>query len=211
MFYFYRFNTTVVCLFLIAATLQANLVELVKINPSIQLDIRYATTNNFTGKQVYPVAKCYAQDVVAKELDKIQKELAPLGLGLKVFDCFRPFPVQEIFWKICPHDGYVARPDWEHGKGSKHNRGTAVDLTLIDLTTGKELAMPSGFDDLTQKANRSYETMSAEAAKNCHLLEDIMKNHGFIPLPTEWWHFDYKDWKNYPLMKTTFEELEKCA
>lgn len=209
MFHFRRSNLIIAGLFLIADILHADLVELVKINPTIKLDIRYATDNNFAHKQVYPVAKCYAQDVVATELDAIQKELAPLGLGLKIFDGYRPFPIQEIFWKICPNSDYVAKPDWEHQKGSKHNRGTAVDLTLIDLKTGKELAMPSEFDDLTKHAHRAYEIMSPEAAKNCHQLEDLMVKHGFEPLKTEWWHFDYKDWKNYPLMKITFDELEK--
>ncbi|MFH1832452.1 MAG: M15 family metallopeptidase [bacterium] len=183
------------------------LVELIKINPNIKLDIRYATKNNFTKQQVYPVAKCYVQDIVAKALDSVQKELEKQNLGLLVFDGYRPFGVQEIFWKICPNSNYVAKPDWAKGKGSKHNRGTAVDLTLIDLKTGKALEMPSEFDDLTPKANRTYNTMSKSTAKNCKLLEDVMVKNGFEPLSTEWWHFDYKDWKKYPLMKTTFDEL----
>ncbi|MFA6526932.1 MAG: M15 family metallopeptidase [Candidatus Babeliales bacterium] len=198
-----------VYLLLIASTLYGKLVELVKINPSVKLDIRYATTNNFTKKQVYPVAKCYVQDAVAKKLDAIQNELAPLGLGLKIFDGYRPFPIQEIFWKICPDANYVFKPDWENGRGSRHNRGTAVDLTLINLKTGIELTMPSGFDDFTERAHRNYETMSTEVAKNCHLLEDLMKSHGFTTIRTEWWHFDYEDWEKFPLLKTTFAELEE--
>lgn len=208
MFYLHKIAAAIATFFLLfACTLHCTLVELVKINPTIQLDVRYATNNNFTGKKVYPVAKCYVQDVVATALDVVQKELKPLGLGLKVFDGYRPFQVQEVFWKLCPDNRYVAHPDWAKGKGSKHNRGTAVDLTLIDLSTGKDLVMPSEFDDLTQYAHRSYGSMSDQIAKNCHLLEHLMAKHGFIPLPTEWWHFDYKDWKNYPLMKITFDEL----
>lgn len=205
----YHLSRFLIVIFLTTA-LHGKLVELITINPTIKLDIRYATSNNFTGKVVYPCAKCYVQDVVAKELDAIQKELEPMGLGLKVFDGYRPFPVQEIFWKICPIEKYVARPDWEKQKGSKHNRGSAVDLTIINLKTGEELIMPSGFDELTQRAHRSYEKMPPEAAGNCRLLENLMVNHGFIPLPTEWWHFDYKDWKNYPLLKTAFAELENA-
>lgn len=180
------------------------LVELIKINPNIKLDIRYATKNNFTGKQVYSSAKCYLQKSAALALDEVQKELEKQGLGLKIYDCYRPFSVQKIFWEICPDARYVADPK----VGSKHNRGTAVDLTLIDLKTGEELEMPSLYDDFSEKASRNCKKMSEKARKNCKLLEKIMKKHKFVPQPTEWWHFDYKGWKDFDILDIKIEDLK---
>lgn len=113
--------------------------------------------------------------------------------------------MQRTFWKICPDPNYVADP----AKGSKHNRGSAVDVTLVDKVTGKELVMPSEFDDFTEKAHRDYAKMPPEAGRNCKLLELIMVKHGFIPLPTEWWHFDDNNWQNYDLLDQDFDQLEK--
>lgn len=195
-----------------AAVTQTSLVELVKIIPHIKLDIRYATTNNFTNKVVYPSAKCYLQKEAADALLKVQEKLEqkkdtqhPAGLGLKVFDGYRPLSVQKIFWSICPNENFVANP----AKGSKHNRGTAVDLTLIDLKTGEELAMPSGYDDFSEKASRNYEKMTTdEIRQNCKLLENTMKKYGFNPLPSEWWHFDFMGWEKHCVMDVTFNELD---
>jgi len=181
-----------------------DLVEIPQINPNIKLDIRYATTNNFTGKVVYPSSRCYLRRAVAEKLDKVQRELEELGLGLKIFDGYRPLSVQRKFWEICPDPRYVADP----AKGSKHNRGSAVDVTLIDRATGKELVMPSEFDDFTEKAHRDYAKMAPEGARYCKLLELIMVKHGFIPLPTEWWHFDDINWENYDLLDKDFDQLE---
>lgn len=194
---------SVVTLCLVLLPLSARLVEIITINPHIKLDIRYATTNNFTGKIVYPSARCFLQEPAAKALADVQVELEKQGLGLKVFDGYRPLSAQKIFWNICPDTRYVANP----AKGSKHNRGTAVDMMLVDVKTGQELVMPSGYDDFTEKSHRTYETMSPEAAKNCKLLEDAMIKHGFIPLATEWWHFDWNDWKQYPILDVAFEEI----
>ena len=192
-------------LFFNADSLNANLVEIKKINPTIKLDIRYATTNNFTGKIIYPSARCFLEEEIAKALDAVQKELNSMGYGLKIFDGYRPLSVQKIFWKIYPDEKYVANP----AKGSKHNRGTAVDLTLIDIKSGKELKMPSEFDEFSSHANRNYAKMNDKAAKhNCKLLESIMEKHGFIGLTSEWWHFDYKNWKKYPIQDVSFAELK---
>lgn len=186
--------------------LHANLIEIKKINPTIKLDIRYATANNFTGKVIYPSARCFLEKEVAKALDAVQKELNSMGYGLKIFDGYRPLSVQKIFWKIYPDEKYVANP----AKGSKHNRGTAVDLTLIDTKSGKELKMPSEFDEFSSRANRNYTKMENVTAKhNCKLLEFVMEKHGFIGLTSEWWHFDYKNWKKYPIQDISFTELEK--
>ncbi|MFH1254060.1 MAG: D-alanyl-D-alanine dipeptidase [bacterium] len=186
--------------------LHANLIEIKKINPTIKLDIRYATANNFTGKVIYPSAQCFLEKEAALALDAVQKELNAKGYGLKIFDGYRPLSVQKIFWEIYPDEKYVANP----AKGSKHNRGTAVDLTLIDIKSGKELKMPSEFDEFSSRANRNYPKMDNATAKhNCKLLESIMEKHGFIGLTSEWWHFDYKNWKKYPIQDISFTELEK--
>src|SRR5579862_743068 len=180
-----------------------DLVDILTINPTIQLDIRYATTNNFTGKAVYPVSKCFLRKAVAQKIDSIQKELAHKGLGLKIFDGYRPLSVQRKFWEIFPDERYVANPK----NGSRHNRGSAIDVTLVDLATGQELEMPSGFDDFTAKAHRDYNNMSENSKKNCQLLESYMIKYGFIPWPLEWWHFDDQDWEKYPILDIPFEQL----
>lgn len=181
-----------------------DLVDMAKFDPTIVLDIRYATENNFTGKIVYPSARCFLVREAAEAVCRVQKKLRAMGLGLKIFDGYRPLSVQKIFWKICPHEGYVANP----AKGSKHNRGAAVDLTLINLSTGLELHMPSDFDDLTNHANRNYEKMDPVAQRNCLLLENMMAAEGFLPLKTEWWHFDFHTWQNYPILDISFDELD---
>ncbi len=197
---------TLFLLFLNADFLNANLVEIQKINPTIKLDIRYATTNNFTGKIIYPSARCFLEEEVAKALDAVQKELNLMGYGLKIFDGYRPLSVQKIFWNIYPDEKYVANPT----KGSKHNRGTAVDLTLIDIKSGIELKMPSEFDEFSSRANRDYTKMKDQIAKrNCKLLEVVMQKQGFIGIASEWWHFDYKNLGKYPIQDISFAELGK--
>jgi len=178
----------------------SELVDLSKVDPSIIVELRYATTNNFTGKIIYPSGRALLRRDVAKRLECVQESLEELGLGLKVWDAYRPFSVQKKFFSIVPDDRYVARPTEDGGlpvDGSKHNRGAAVDVTLVDLETGRELEMPTLFDDFSRRAHRDYEGCSAEAKKNRKILEDAMKEEGFIPLPTEWWHFDGPNWEKY--------------
>lgn len=179
------------------ATPQSNkqLTDVQKSNRSIVLDIRYASNNNFLKKKVYPKAKCLLQPPVAKKLLKVQQDLRQAGLGLKVFDCYRPLSVQKLMWSILPNPNYIANP----ATGSRHNRGAAVDLTLVDKN-GKELEMPSAFDDFTEKAHRNYTGSTVEARKNRKLLENAMKKYGFVGLPTEWWHFNATDWQKFPVM-----------
>lgn len=182
--------------------LDAGFVEPSRQDKTLVLDMRYATTNNFSGKAVYPSARCFLRADVAKRLLAAQAELRKQGLGLKLFDCYRPFSVQERFWAIVPDERYVARPEKKDGKivvGSKHNRGAAVDVGLVDAK-GKELPMPSGFDDFTDKAHRDYQGASAEAIRNRGILEAAMAAQGFDPLPTEWWHFDGPGWQNYEML-----------
>ncbi len=180
----------------------AGLVDVTKAAPGVRLDIRYATPNNFTKVTVYPAAKCYLRDDVAKRLAKVQAELEKQGLGLKVYDCYRPFSIQKKFWALVPNEDWVAKPVEKDGKpvsGSKHNRGAAVDLTLVDAA-GNELPMPSGFDDFTEKARRDYAGGDKAALENSRKLEAAMRKEGFEPLPTEWWHFDGPGWQGYELL-----------
>ena len=182
-----------ICLTAIAK--EPELVNLQNEIPSIVLDIRYATTNNFMKQAVYDRADCYLRKKTAEKLRAVQEELAPKGLRLKIYDGYRPLSVQKKLWAIMPDENYVANP----AKGSRHNRGAAVDLTIVDKS-GKELVMPTPFDDFTERAHRNYNNLPAEALKNRKLLEDLMTKHGFVGLNSEWWHFDDVDWKGYELL-----------
>ncbi len=180
-----------------------DLVNVEKEIPGIVLDIRYATTNNFTGQQVYPVAKCYLRRTTAQKLAAVQKDLRKQNLALKIYDGYRPLAVQKKFWEIMPDDRYVANP----AKGSRHNRGAAVDLTLIDAH-GRELAMPTSYDDFTEQAHRNFMQLPEEQIRNRALLESVMQRHGFEGISTEWWHFDDVDWKNFPITDLDFDRLK---
>jgi len=176
-------------------------VDVAKLDASIRLDIRYATKRNFTKVKVYPVAKCLLRRDVARRLVAVQRALRKRGLGLKIWDCYRPFSVQKKFWKLVPDPRYVARPITRKGKplsGSKHNRGAAVDLTLVD-SKGKELEMPTDYDDFSNKAHRGYTGATVAARRNAKLLEREMTKQGFVGLSTEWWHFDGPNWQRYGL------------
>ncbi len=190
-----------------AASKADDLVDIRSVAPDVAIDIHYATTNNFTGKKVYPVARCLLRRPVAEALARVQASLEKRGLGLEVWDCYRPFSVQERFWALVPDERYVARPvrkDSVPVEGSKHNRGAAVDVTLIDAS-GRELPMPTGYDDFTDMAHRGNPHWSAEAKRNSDLLESEMVAAGFAPLPTEWWHFDGPGWETYPLADVPLE------
>lgn len=178
------------------------LVELKKISPRIICDIVYATERNFTGLAVYPKPCCFLQSSVAIRLHKVQQNLEFRGLGLKIFDGYRPLSVQKIFWEICPDPTRVANP----ATGSKHNRGAAVDVTLVD-PSGQELLMPSGYDEFTERANRAYHQGSLKALHHRQILQDAMELEGFIALPEEWWHFDDPDWERYPILDISFDDL----
>lgn len=184
-----------------------DLVEIQTLIPNLLKDIRYATANNFTGKVIYSRPDCYLRKSSANKLLKVHNELEQLGLGLVIFDGYRPLSVQKKLWDVFPDERYVANPAF----GSKHNRGTAVDVTIRDLRTGTYITMPSEYDDFTERAHRAYEKMSHEAAINCKLLELLMEKHGFLGLPTEWWHFDDTNWQNFDILDTSFEELAESA
>jgi D-alanyl-D-alanine dipeptidase len=181
---------------------EARLIDIRLVNDKIVRDMRYATENNFLQRKLYPAARCVLRGAAVKALLQVQEDLVKQGLGLKVYDCYRPLSVQRLMWEVLPDSRYVANP----AKGSRHNRGAAVDITLVD-SNGKELEMPTEFDDFTERAYRDYTGASPEAKKNRQLLEDAMTKYGFIPLATEWWHFDAPGWDRFSLLDIPFDEI----
>ncbi len=179
-----------------------DLVDIHSTAPDIVVDIRYAAADNFTKQVLYPVNRCLLRRSVAKRLAKVQTDLKKRGLGLKVWDCYRPLSIQRKLWKIVPDPRYVADPK----KGSRHNRGAAVDLTLID-SSGRELPMPTGYDDFSKKAHRDYAGASGEEKRGRSILEDAMKARGFSGLSTEWWHFDAAGWRAFPIMDVPLKSV----
>lgn len=180
----------------------ARLIDIRKVNTKIALDMRYATTNNFLKQKLYPVSRCVLRGAAATRLSQVQNDLSRNGLGLKVYDCYRPLSVQKQMWKVMPDSRFVADP----ARGSRHNRGAAVDLTLIDRN-GKELEMPTGFDNFTERASTNYSGGSTQSRKNRQILQDAMKKYGFIPLSTEWWHFDAPGWDKFSILDVSFGEI----
>jgi D-alanyl-D-alanine dipeptidase len=179
------------------------LVDVEGVVPNVVIDVRYATTNNFMHSTLYPVAKVYLRAPAANALGEVQRDLAREGLGLKVFDGYRPYSVTEKMWEPIKNEDFVANP----AKGSRHNRGAAVDLTLIDLRSGQELAMPTPYDDFTSRARQDFNDLPADVIANRAKLRDAMIRHGFEPLPSEWWHFDYASWRRFELMNVPLETL----
>ncbi len=179
------------------------LIDIAKVIPNIKIDCVYATTRNFTGKQIYLKPICYLLKPVAKQLAKVQKELEKQGLGLHVWDAYRPLPAQKRLWDVCPDERYVAPPS----KGGRHTRGTTVDLTIYRLSDGKLLEMGTDFDDFTEKAHADCRTISDEAKRNRKLLRDLMVKYGFEPYRYEWWHFDFHGWQNYPVLEVDFDAI----
>jgi D-alanyl-D-alanine dipeptidase len=168
--------------------------ELVEVG-DVVLDLRYATSNNFTKQRLYDNARCLLRPATARKLEAVRIDLQSAGLRLKVFDCYRPLAVQRKMWALVPDERYVADPV----KGSRHNRGAAVDLTIVHAD-GSELPMPTGYDDFSERAHRDYSNLPADAIANRSRLEQVMTKHGFVGLPTEWWHFDDADWQQYPVI-----------
>lgn len=174
-----------------------SIVFLGDIDSTIVTDVKYATTDNFVGKVLYPTDKVYIRKIVGEALASAHQDLWENynKLRIKIFDGFRPLSVQKTMWEIFPKDNYVADP----AKGSRHNRGAAVDITLID-TLGAELPMGTEYDNFTEKAHFAYEGITPDERKNRNLLRDIMVKHGFVPLTTEWWHFDYEGWEEFKII-----------
>ncbi|HMG93150.1 MAG TPA: M15 family metallopeptidase [Chryseolinea sp.] len=181
------------------------LIDLKTFVPGLALDIRYATTNNFTGEKIYNLARAYSRKPVAIALKKIQADLKLQGLGIKIFDAYRPYKATVRFYEVYRDTTYVASPY----RGSRHNRGCALDLTVIDLKTGDELKMPTGFDSFKKEAWPSTPVSDPEARKNRALLIAAMEKHGFKVNSSEWWHFDFVGWQKFEVLDIDFEELEK--
>lgn len=181
---------------------KASLVDLHSIHPTIRLDLRYATANNFMHRALYKQSRCLLRANAAEQLSQVQQDLEAYGLGLKVYDCYRPLSVQKQMWKLVPDERYVANP----ATGSRHNRGSAVDVTLVDRA-GNELPMPTAFDDFTDRAATNYNGASPQAKQNRQRLKDAMTKRGFSPLQTEWWHFDAASWAQYSVLDVPLEEV----
>lgn len=181
------------------------LIDLEQYIPGIVLDIRYATTNNFTGEKIYNLAKAYARKPVAEAVKRAQAELQKQGLGIKIFDAYRPYKATVRFYEVYKDTTYVASPY----KGSRHNRGCAIDMTLINLKTGEELKMPTGYDSFQKEAWPSTPIKDPEARKNRALIIQVMEKQGFKVNGSEWWHFDFIGWRNYEVLDIDFEELAK--
>jgi len=183
----------------------ADLVELTVLDPTIKLDIRYATTRNFLGTPLYSQARAFMQRPAAEALVRVQRSLAAEGYGLLVHDAYRPWYVTKIFWDAMPAElhKFVADPV----EGSRHNRGCAVDLTLYELSTGRAVSMPSVYDEATERAYANYTGGTAEQRRLRDLLRRHMEAEGFTVYEFEWWHFDYRDWRSYVIQNVRFEDI----
>jgi zinc D-Ala-D-Ala dipeptidase len=181
-----------------------DIIDIKEVNPRIIIDMKYATEDNFAKKRLYDSNTCFLRKSTAAKLDAVQKELEGLNLGLKVWDCYRPLAVQQTLWTILPDERYVANPR----TGSRHNRASSVDVTLVD-SKGKELRMPTGFDDFSPRAHHYYQDLPDQAIRNRELLKGLMEKAGFIPLPEEWWHYDDEKWMQFEIIDIPFQDLLK--
>lgn len=188
-----------------AAPIAHELVDVATIQPPPLEEIRYATTHNFTGEVLYPFPAAFLHRNAATALAKVQAALAKEGLGLKIWDGYRPLSVQQKMWDLIRDERYVSNPAVNRGR---HTRGTAVDVTLVDKL-GNELPMPTTFDDFTEAAHRDAKTPTSAQRANAKKLEAVMIRHSFDPYPFEWWHFDLRDWKSYPVLDISFEALRR--
>jgi D-alanyl-D-alanine dipeptidase len=182
------------------------LLELIKLDPAIRLDMRYATSNNFTGRVLYDEARAFLAAPAAEAVARASKMAQSDGFGLTIYDAYRPWRITKKLWDatpVGPKKDYVANPK----RGSKHNRGCAVDLTLYDLQTGQLVEMPTEFDDFSEKAHRDYIGVSAAAIANRARLARYLEAEGFVGLSNEWWHFDFTGWEQFPVMDIPFNKI----
>ncbi len=182
------------------------LLELVRLDPAIKLDMRYATANNLTGRILYDEARAFLAAPAALAVARASKAAQADGFGLTIYDAYRPWRITKKLWDatpVGPKKEYVANPK----RGSKHNRGCAVDVTLHDLQTGKLVEMPTEFDDFSEKAHRDYMGASAAAISNRARLARYLTAEGFVGLSNEWWHFDFNGWEQFPVMDIPFSKI----
>jgi zinc D-Ala-D-Ala dipeptidase len=185
--------------------LRSDLVDLAKLDQRIKLDIRYATTDDFLSTPVYTSARAFLQRPAAEALLRAHRELMKQGYGLLIFDAYRPWYVTRIFWDATPpvKHQFVADP----AVGSRHNRGCAVDLTLYDLATGREAPMTGVYDEMSERSYPNYPGGTHEQRAHRQVLRAAMEMQGFTVYETEWWHFDYRDWRRYAIQNVPFEEI----
>jgi D-alanyl-D-alanine dipeptidase len=184
-----------------------DLVDLTTVDPGIKLDIRYAGTNNFIGFPLYERSAAYLQRPAAEALGRAEKSLKAQGYGLIIHDGYRPWFVTKMFWDASPEMGHVFVAD--PSKGSRHNRGCAVDLTLYELKTGREVVMTGRYDEMSQRSFADYLGGTSRQRWLRDLLRGAMETEGFVVYPQEWWHFDYKDWSDYAIGTATFSEIRR--
>lgn len=184
-----------------------DLVEIIKLDPTIRLDIRYATADNFTGRPLYPQPRAFLQRPAAEALVRAHRKLKAEGFGILVYDAYRPWSVTKALWDSASEDeqrnGFVADPEI----GSKHNRGCAVDVGLYDLKSGREADMPSDYDEFSARAYPDYAGGTPEARRSRDILRRAMTAEGFEISENEWWHFNFKDWPFYRLLDVPFAEI----
>lgn len=185
-------------------SLQA-MIELKSLIPTVQYELRYASKNNFTGQRLYPknTHTTYLRRKPAMALAKVAEELRGKGLGIKIWDAYRPYRTTVRFWELIHDERFVANPS----KGSGHNRGTSVDLTLVDLKSGKELEMPTPFDDFSTAAFHGALNIDGFRIRNRALLKSTMEKYGFVPLETEWWHYSWQGASAYDVLDLSFKVL----
>jgi D-alanyl-D-alanine dipeptidase len=181
------------------------MVELKKLMPGIVYDLRYGTNNNFMHRPMYspPPHTTFLRLPAAQALAKIQKELSSKGYGLKIFDAYRPYSVTVAFWELVHDEQYVANPS----KGSGHNRGLAVDCTIINLSTKQELDMGTGFDNFTDSAHHAFLQLPQAVLQNRRLLKETMEKYGFTALNSEWWHYFWPNNREYEVLDIPFNQL----
>jgi D-alanyl-D-alanine dipeptidase len=182
-----------------------DLVEMVRLDPTIRLDVRYATPDNFLSTPVYEEARAFLQRPAAEAVVRVHRTLRSEGYGLLIHDAYRPWWVTKVFWDATPPDkrDFVADP----AKGSRHNRGCAVDLTLFRLADGRPVEMPSLYDEMTERAHPAYAGGTEEQRARRDLLRAAMEREGFAVFEAEWWHFDHRDWREYPILNLSFAEI----
>ena len=180
-----------------------DLVNIAEMDSTIVIDLKYATSDNFFGDTLYSANICLLRRAVAEKLVRVNRDLRKQGYGLKVWDGYRPLSVQKKMWEKVPDDNYVANPK----TGSNHNRGAAVDVTLVDLQ-GNELEMPTGFDDFSEKAGSVYPNVTKQALKHRTILQRAMRKQGFQTIRSEWWHFNDKDRKQYSILNVPLKALK---
>jgi D-alanyl-D-alanine dipeptidase len=182
-----------------------DLVDLAALDPTLRLDVRYATEENFLGARLYGEARAFLQRPVAEAVLRAHRGLARHGYGLVVLDAYRPWHVTKLMWEATPPRlrTFVANP----ARGSRHNRGCAVDVTLYDLASGRQLRMPSAYDELGPRAHPAYRGGTSAERRRRDLLRREMERQGFRVFRTEWWHFDHRDWRDYPILNVPFDAM----